>query len=131
MLTKQDLRLISIARLQDAEALLRANRYDGSIYLCGYAMEIGLKYKICKTLHWNAFPFTKSEFQNPQSFKTHNLDVLLKLSGAEDKIILNFLAEWSLVTKWEPDARYKPIGSASLQEAQLMIDATKIILRQL
>ncbi|MGB8992394.1 MAG: hypothetical protein WCD80_10090 [Desulfobaccales bacterium] len=131
MLTKQELRLIAIARLQDAEALFRANRYDGSIYLCGYAIEIGLKNKICKTLRWNEFPSTKSEFQNLQSFKTHNLDILLKLSGAESKIKINFLADWSIVAKWEPDARYKPIGSSSGQEAQLMIDAVKVILRQL
>jgi hypothetical protein len=131
MLTKQELRLIARARLQDAEALFRANRYDGSIYLCGYAVEIGLKNKICKTLRWNEFPSARSEFQNLQSFKTHNLDMLLKLSGVEDKIITNFLADWSIVREWEPDARYKPIGSASLQEAQLMIDASKIILRQL
>ena len=117
MLTKQELRLIARARLQDAEALFRANRYDGSIYLCGYAIEIGLKNKICKTLRWNEFPSTKSEFQNLQSFKTHNLDILLKLSGAESKIKLNFLSEWSQVAKWEPDARYKPIGSSSGPEA--------------
>jgi hypothetical protein len=131
MLTKQELRLIARARLQDAEALFRANRYDGSIYLCGYAIEIGLKNKICKTLHWNEFPSTKNEFQNLQSFKTHNLDILLKLSGAESKIKINFLSEWSQVAKWEPDARYKPIGSSSGSEAQLMIAAAKIILRQL
>ena len=131
MLTKQELRLIARARLQDAEALFRANRYDGSIYLCGYAIEIGLKNTICKTLRWNEFPSTKSEFQNLQSFKTHNLDILLKLSGAESKIKINFLSKWSIVAKWEPDARYKPIGSSSGPEAQLMIDAVKIILRQL
>jgi hypothetical protein len=131
MLTKLELRLIARARLQDAEALFRANRYDGSIYLCGYAIEIGLKNKICKTLRWNEFPFTKREFQNFQSFKTHNLDILLKLSGAESKIKIDFLAEWSIVATWEPDARYKPSGSSSGAEAQLMIDAAKIILRQL
>jgi hypothetical protein len=131
MLTKQELRRIARARLQDAEALFRANRYDGSIYLCGYAVEIGLKNKICKTLHWNGFPSTKSEFQNFQSFKTHNLDILLKLSGAENKIKLNFLSDWSIVVTWEPDARYKPIGTASRTEAHLMIDAVKILLRQL
>lgn len=131
MLTKQELQLIARARLQDAEALFRANRFDGSIYLCGYAVEIGLKNKICKTLHWNEFPSTKNEFQNLQSFKTHNLDILLKLSGSESKIKINFLSEWSIVAKWEPDARYKPIGSSNGPEAQLMIDAAKTILRQL
>jgi hypothetical protein len=131
MLTKQELRLISRARLKDAEALLRANRFDGSIYLCGYAIEVGLKHKICKTLHWNEFPSTRNEFQNLQSFKTHNLDILLKLSGAESRIKISFLAQWSIVVNWDPEARYNPIGSVSFKDAQLMIDAAKVILRQL
>ena len=128
MLIKQELRLIARARLQDAEALFRANRYDGSIYLCGYAIEIGLKNKICKTLHWTGFPSTRSEFQDFQSFKTHSLDVLLRLSGAENKIKKNFLAQWSIVAKWDPEARYKEIGSATKQSAELMIKATNILL---
>jgi len=105
-LTKQELQLIARARLQDAEALYRADRYDGSVYLCGYAVEIGLKNKICETLRWKGFPSTRSEFQDFQSFKTHSLDVLLRLSGAEDKIKKNFLAQWSVVAKWDPEARW-------------------------
>ena len=128
MLTKQELQLIARARLQDAEALYRADRYDGSVYLCGYAVEIGLKNKICKTLRWKGFPSTRSEFQDFQSFKTHSLDVLLRLSGAEDKIKKNFLAQWSVVAKWDPEARYKEVGGATKEIAELMIEATSILL---
>jgi len=66
----------------------------------------GLKNKICETLRWKGFPSTRSEFQDFQSFKTHSLDVLLRLSGAEDKIKKNFLAQWSVVAKWDPEARW-------------------------
>jgi hypothetical protein len=127
MLTRQELQKIARARLQDAEALFQSNRYDGSIYLCGYAVEIGLKNKICKTLHWKDFP-PNGSFQGLQSFKTHSLDVLLKLSGVEDKIKKYFLAQWSIVAKWDPETRYEKVGSASKQSAELMIKATKILL---
>ncbi|MBM4275034.1 MAG: HEPN domain-containing protein, partial [Deltaproteobacteria bacterium] len=93
MLTRQELQKIAKARLQDAEALFQSGRYDGSIYLCGYAVEIGLKNKICKTLRWKGFPSTRSEFENLQTFKTHNLDILLRLSGVEDKIKKNYLSQ--------------------------------------
>ena len=131
MLTRRELQKISRARLKDAEALFQTRRYDGSIYLCGYAVEIGLKNRICKTLGWSGYPSTKGEFQNFQSFKTHNLDVLLSLSGMEARIKVNFLAAWSAVAEWDPEARYKPIGTASKQDANLMIEAAKILLRQL
>jgi len=131
MLTRQELQGIAKARLQDAEALLLAGRYDSSIYLCGYAVEIGLKNKICKTLRWKGFPSTRSEFQDFQSFKTHSLDILLILSGAEEKIKTNFMIQWSVLSKWDPEARYRSIGSATKQDAELMIEATKLLLRAL
>jgi HEPN domain-containing protein len=131
MLTRDELLKIARARLIDAEVLSRSRRYDGAIYLCGYAVEIKLKARICRTLHWNGYPATRNEFQRYQSFKTHDLDVLLRLSGVESKIKSNFLAEWSVVAEWDTNARYKPIGSASKQEVELMIEYTKTLLREL
>jgi hypothetical protein len=131
MLTRQELQKIARARLQDAEALYQSNRYDGSIYLCGYAVEVGLKNKICKTLGWEGFPSTGKEFQDLQSFKTHKLDILLSLSGAEQKIKKNFLAQWSSVANWDPEVRYKKIGSATEQTAKIMINSARILLKAL
>lgn len=65
MLTRQELRRIAHARLRDAESLFRARRYDGATYLCGYALEVMLKARICATLHWNDFPETGGEFSGP------------------------------------------------------------------
>jgi hypothetical protein len=131
MLSRTELRKIARARLHDAEVLLYAKQYDGAVYLCGYAVEMALKARICKTLHWAGYPSTRGEFQDFQSFRTHNFDVLLSLSGVEQHIKTNFLAEWSAVAGWDPEARYKPIGSATLQSAKVMIDSAKILLRVL
>jgi len=129
MLTRDELLKIARARLRDAEVLFRSRRYDGAVYLCGYAIEIKLKARICRTLHWNVYPSIKSEFQ--RCFKIHDLDVLLRLSGVESKIKSDVLAEWSAVAGWDPNVRYKPVGSASKQDAELMIESARTLLRVL
>lgn len=128
MLERSELKKIAQARIEDGEILLNSHRYDGAIYLCGYAVEISLKERICRTLGWDGYPSTTKEFANYQSFRTHNLDVLLRLSGSEHKIRTEFLAEWSAVAEWDPEIRYKPIGSATKQAAELMIESSKKLL---
>lgn len=97
MINEPELKKIADERLKDAEALLLAGRYDGAIYLGGYVVELALKSRICRTLNWKGFPQTRSEFQKYLSFKTHDLDVLLSLAGAEDSIKTGYFAEWSAV----------------------------------
>lgn len=131
MITRSDLTKIARARLRDAEVLYRSRRYDGAIYLCGYAVEIALKARICKTLSWAGYPSTGGEFQHYQSFRTHNLHVLLRLSGVEARIKTTLITEWSAVAAWDPEIRYKPTGSATRQAAALMIASARILLRAL
>jgi HEPN domain-containing protein len=131
MILIDDLLKIATARLEDAEVLLANRRYDGAVYLCGYAVEIKLKARICKTLNWPGYPSTLKEFKNYSSFKTHDLDVLLHLSGRESNIKLNFLTEWSVVAQWDPSTRYQPVGTADESDARLMISATKVLLREI
>ena len=133
MISRSDLKKVARGRLQDAEILLHRRRYDGAIYLCGYAVEIALKARICQTLNWPDFPSTRGEFENLSSFRTHKLDVLLHLSGREEaiKIKARLLKEWSAVAKWEPEFRYRPMGSAKRADALEMINSTKAIMGQL
>jgi len=58
-------------------------RLEGSAYLSGYVVELALKARICRTLKWRGFPEKRNEFEGLQTFKTHDLDVLLSLSGRE------------------------------------------------
>ena len=115
MTSRGELREIARGRLRDGRILRASGRFDGAVYLAGYAVEIGLEARICRTLKWLGYPATSQEFQGYQSFRTHELDVLLRLSGVEARIKTNHLAEWSVVATWDPNIRYRPIGTASSQ----------------
>jgi HEPN domain-containing protein len=125
---KSDILKISRERLKDAEILFKSRRYEGAIYICGYALELRLKHQICKRLDWNEFP--PNNTKDYKNFKTHNLDILLSLTGREKSIKNNFLAEWSITSKWNPQSRYQ-ISSAKSSDASLMISSTKTLLKQL
>jgi len=133
--------MISIADLQGmareylrAAKLLRTRRsYDAAVYLCGYAGEIALKARICRTLHWTTdFPETSAEFHEKGTLlKTHNFLVLLEYTGIGDFIRAGLLNEWSAVCQWTPEQRYNPPGTKTLTDADKMIMATQKVLRAL
>ena len=131
MLDKKEIKKIAKARLKDAEVLVASRRYEGAIYLCGYVVELGLKARICRTLNWQGFPSTNNEFKDYRSFKTHNLDVLLHLTGIEGKIKSELFAEWSAVAEWDPESRYNPIGNVTLSDAQFMLSSASSLLAKL
>ena len=129
MIALADLRQIARAHLRAAVALSRSKNYDTAAYLCGYAVEIALKARICRTLKWTGFPTTTAEFQNFRSLQTHHLETLLRFSGIEGRIKPAFLPDWLRVTSWNPEQRYHPVGSQTAASARDMIEATKRILK--
>src|SRR5436853_5649708 len=76
-LTPDRLKELAYARLEDAKALFRCNRCDGAFYICGYAVEMGLKYKICTTLDWDEYPRSGKGSDAHKSFRTHKIEDLL------------------------------------------------------
>lgn len=110
MISTKELRAIARGRLQDAKVLLRAKRFDGAWYLCGYAVELALKARICRTLKWPAFPESKHDFEGLQSVKTHDLEILLRFSGIADRVKTKHMAEWSVVCLWNPEKRIGRVG---------------------
>ncbi|MBI3373971.1 MAG: HEPN domain-containing protein [Betaproteobacteria bacterium] len=123
MIPVAELDNIARARIEDAKALLTVGRFDGATYLCGYAIEVALKARICKTLSWPEFPSTGGEFQAYRSFQTHDLDVLLRLSGQEGRIKRNHFALWNPVAIWKVESRYNVVGTVQQPEATAMIEA--------
>src|SRR5438876_2071342 len=111
MISVAELDNIARARIEDAKVLLTAGRYDGATYLCGYAVEVALKARICRTLNWTEFPSTGSEFQAYRSFQTHELDVLLRLSGQESRTKQNHFSLWNAVAIWKVESRYNVVGT--------------------
>lgn len=130
MISAADLSAIAAARLDDAKALVAASRLEGAIYLSGYAIEMALKARICVTLDWVGFPSGLGEFAGLSNFKTHDLDVLLKLSGMERRLKANAAGTqaWSVVRNWYPELRYRPIGSVTPADAHAMIQAVQTLL---
>lgn len=131
MIPTKDLRAIARARLRDAHVLLRAKRFDGAFYLCGYAVELTLKARICRTLKWPGFPETGQDFKGLQSVKTHDLEILLRFSGVEPRVKAKYLAEWSVVLNWNPEKRYQAIGQSTVQQASDMVTSVKRLLEVL
>ena len=113
------------------------------MYLCGYAVELALKARICRTLNWPEFPSTSGEFQAYRSFQTHDLDVLLHLSGQETRVREKHFAQWNQVVRWKAEWRYNVIrtmeGPGDLlgamyytekgYEAEAMIQAAEALLQ--
>lgn len=122
MLTIAELREISAARLDDAQALFDAGHYDGVVYLCGYAVELVLKARICETLDWDGYPSTNREFRDYLTFRTHDLKVLLRLSGQESRILRDMPKTWRAVAIWNPELRYRLPGSTSVSEAEILLE---------
>lgn len=134
MFTVNDLKQTARSRLADARVLHRAGQYDGAMYLCGYAVEISLKERICRTLRWTGFPETDAEFKNLSFLKVHNFDLLLKLTGREAvvKTRPSLMAAWSTVAQvWKPEARYRRTGTATEAQTSEMIGAAARLMRLL
>ena len=70
-------------------------------------------------------------FRGLQSLKTHNLDILVRLSGVEARGKTRHLAEWSAVLDWNPEKRYQPIGKSTPQQATDMVTSAKRLLEVL
>lgn len=128
MISIEALRGIGEARFEDAKVLLENDRIDGAAYLCGYAIELALKAQICRTLGWEGYPQTAKDFENYQTFRTHKLDVLLHLSGQEQRIKEEHLKAWSAIAEWNPETRYKEVGYAIREDVELMLASVILLL---
>ena len=128
MISVAELDDIARARLEDARALLAAGRFDAATYLCGYAVEVALKARICRTLNWTEFPSTSGEFQAYRSFQTHELDILLRLSGQQARVRQNHFPLWDAVAFWKAESRYNVVGTAQGPDATAMIHAAEELL---
>lgn len=140
MINKTDLKQIATTRLAEARILFQKKnrKHEGAVHLCVCAVELAFKKKICDKLNWREFPETKSEFQKGFiSFKTHNPQILLRLSGEELKIKKNTQAwvNWIILSDlfekniFNIEIRYKPKGKVNREQAKETIKATNILLK--
>lgn len=131
MISRAELEGIASARLADAEVLHASSRFESASYLCGYAVELQLKAAICRTLGWAGFPSSSREFESFRSFRTHDLDVLLSLTGREAEVLKDYTHEWEEVRSWNPETRYTPLGVVNEAKTNSMLRAAATLLRVL
>lgn len=113
MKAQSDIENLALLKLQEAECLLKNKFFDGAYYLAGYAVELLLKAKICKTLDVpDFFLFDKLKNQEVyKPYKSHDYEQLILLSGLNSKFMMKkeeagFRYHWSLVSKWSEGSRY-------------------------
>lgn len=124
MATRQQLQELAHLRLREAEALFDAGLYDGCAYLCGYAVEIALKARICATLDIDAYPDKVGRLT--EAFRTHNFDHLKLLAGLERELSPGNparYANWAITSEWTPERRYEPPGTYDRSQARKILDA--------
>lgn len=148
MLSKSTLKKLVKQRIKDAQVLLSNRCYYSSIYIAGYALELALKYSICKMYKfYKGFPETPREFNfyfnnpkftteqnknlrpvitNLKEIKIHDLEKLLYYSGKELSIKTNCLNEWMNTFSWKPDIRYK-IMTIKKEEAIINLESIKTL----
>lgn len=131
MILLNQLRQLAQGSLTDAEILLHNQRWKGAYYLCGYAIEIALKERICRTLNWEGYPASGNEFSGYNSFKTHDLDILLRLSGWEKPIRTCHRAAWYAIRDWKPEVRYAAAEETVEDHATQMLSNARIVLEAL
>jgi|SRR4051812_15462565 hypothetical protein len=134
MLSYTQLNQMAKDRIADAKALLAADRFDGAVYVVGYAVEFKLKARIATSLFAErAFPSKSDELATLRKLQSHALEDLVRIAGRDKEIATaRNQAAWSaVVDKWKPDLRYSASGSATQQDALDMIEAVERLMRAL
>jgi len=145
---KSEVEIITLAnkKLEVAEFLFKNHFYDDACYLGGYALELLLKAKICKTLLIPDFfdfdnsksrklPTAKTRRGEKENlykpFKVHDYEQLIILSGLysdfSNKLSdLPFSADWSVVSKWDENFRYS--NGIKPKDAESFIESLKNVI---
>ncbi len=121
-MNKDDLKELSRIRLEEARVLLENGKYDGAYYLCGYAVECGLKACIAKQTKQYDFPDRKTVNQS----YTHDFTVLVGVAGLELDLGLKkrdraFQLNWGIVEQWSEESRYQKRSERDARELYLAV----------
>lgn len=113
-MNRSEFQRLARSRLQDAAALLAANRFDGAYYLFGLAVECALKACICRKTRRYDFPDRDLALKSHQ----HELSKLVEAAGlgavldGAMKGDAQFTANWLVVKDWSIQSRYSVTGQS-------------------
>lgn len=147
MIIKPVIKSLINHRLNDAKVLLNNRRYAAAIYMAGYALELALKFSICRIMKFkNGFPENKTEFniyysdakkvllrstiREIRDIRHHKLPILLRYSGEQINVETNFASDWNKVKDWDPEMRYMN-NIIRMQRAHDFLKSTRLIINQI
>lgn len=109
---RQIFRKLATIRLNEAKILLDNHKYSGAYYLCGYALECGLKACISKKIKRSQFPDLKFVSKS----WVHDLNQLVNQAALSNdrenkmKSDKQFKINWGIVKDWDESSRYETIN---------------------
>jgi len=124
---RKKLQTLAKMRLKDAKALLGRKRWSVRNYLCGYAVECGLKSCLLRHLGESASVFGDQKYlKKLADCWTHDLVLLVNLAGLDADFgaarganpALN--AFWTVTKDWKESSRYEEKTEA---EARALYEA--------
>jgi hypothetical protein len=129
--TPEQLRQSSAKHLTDAQDYLAKGDYDRAAYDAGFAAELALKARYCSRKSLPLLPEDKKVLKS-HKLNTHDLDGLLRLSDSAfiSQSSMNEI-NWSCISDWDNEDRYKAVGSVSEQIATGRVEQTKLLTQEL
>lgn len=113
-------RAASIERWKDARCLHGAGRFQGAIYLCGYALECELKYCVCVAQR-------KARMEEGEAKRLgHELTELLDAAGMRDRLYgIDDLcvAFHNINNRWSTQIRYSGRSSSKKESEGFLKDS--------
>lgn len=117
-------RQASIERLQDAKCLQEAGRFQGSIYLCGYALECQLKANVCTARRVGFLEEREAKILG------HELARVLDEAGLRRKLNENEdlrTAFYRIANRWSTGIRYSGSGSSRRECEQFLSESVDLL----
>lgn len=108
MLTRNDLKTLTQARIDDAIILFQAGRSSSAYYLAGYSIELAIKVCISGLFQEGIIP----DKGLVNATYSHDLEKLMNTAGLKPALQLKeredeqFSAYWGIVSKWSEQSRY-------------------------
>jgi HEPN domain-containing protein len=123
-------------RLDDARALLNADRWRGAMYLAGYAIECLLKTKLMRMFDCRHLRELEDDLQRRAlipagvTIFTPQLELLLRLAGGLDRLRQNeaFWRLFNIVNRWVPAWRYSA-DLSNCDDAEDFLEAVEKVSR--
>jgi HEPN domain-containing protein len=131
MISIGELEKIANERLAYAEWLIKGQRFDSAIYLCGYCLEIAFKVRLCKDAGRADFPETSLEFKqhNLKHWQTHSLQELSALCHLDGLFKKKYQPEFFSIRRiWSVEMRYKT-SYLQKEDANDFFEAIKKLLK--